>query len=139
MVQLIVSLPTLLSLDSSVGQIPSWGHVDGHRARELALQAGSIWKRIVTDPLTGRAIEASATTYKVPAAMAEQVNARDRTCRAPGCEIPADHCDHDHTKEWKPDGAGGPTAKPTSPASTEATTTSKPPASGTATSHRTEP
>ena len=110
-VQLIVSLPTLLSLDSSVGQIPSWGHVDGHRARELALQAGSIWKRIVTDPLTGRAIEASATTYKVPAAMAEQINARDRTCRAPGCEIPADHCDHDHTKEWKPDGAGGPTAE----------------------------
>jgi hypothetical protein len=108
-VQLIVSLPTLLSLDSSVAQIPSWGYMDGHRARELALQAGSIWKRIVTDPLTGRAIEASATTYQVPAAMAEQINARDRTCRAPGCEIPADRCDHDHTKEWKPDGAGGPT------------------------------
>jgi hypothetical protein len=108
-VQLIVSLPTLLNLDNGVRQIPGWGHVRWHRARELALQAGSIWKRIVTDPLTGWAIEASATTYKVPAAMAEQINARDRTCRAPGCEIPADHCDHDHTKEWKPDGAGGPT------------------------------
>ena len=112
LVQLIVSLPTILTLDSSVGQIPGWGYVDGHRARELALQAGSIWKRVVTDPLTGRAIEASATTYKVPAEMAEMIGARDRTCRAPGCEIPADHCDHDHTKEWKPDGAGGPTTEP---------------------------
>jgi hypothetical protein len=114
-VHLVVSLPTLLSLDGSVGQIPGWGYLDGHRARELALQTGSIWKRVVTDPLTGRAIEVSASSHTVPAAMAEQINARDRTCRAPGCEIPADHCDHDHTKEWKPDGAGGPTTE-TNPA-----------------------
>ena len=43
--------------------------------------------------------------------MAEQVKARDGTCRAPGCEIPAEHTDLDHSKEWKPDGAGGPTAE----------------------------
>jgi len=97
--------------EAGVGQIPGWGYLPGRRARELALQAGTIWTRIVTDPLTGRAIEASATTYKVPAAIGEQVNARDRTCRAPGCEIPAERCDHDHTKEWKPGGAGGPTAE----------------------------
>jgi hypothetical protein len=53
--------------------------------------------------------------------MAEQVKTRDGTCRAPGCEIPADRCDHDHTKEWtttptdthntgRP--TGGPTAEP---------------------------
>jgi hypothetical protein len=110
-VQLIVSLTTILGVEAGVGQIPGWGYLPGRRARELALQAGTIWTRIVTDPLTGRAIEASATTYKVPAAIGEQVNARDRTCRAPGCEIPAERCDHDHTKEWKPGGAGGPTAE----------------------------
>ena len=43
--------------------------------------------------------------------MAEQVNARDRTCRAPGCEIPAESCDQDHAKDWEPDAAGGPTAE----------------------------
>ena len=80
-------------------------------ARELALQLGSIWKRVVTDPLTGRAIEVTAGTYRVPAAMAEQVKTRDGTCRAPGCEIPTERSDLDHSKEWKPDGAGGPTAE----------------------------
>ena len=110
-VQLITSLPTLLGVDQGVGHIVGWGAVPAWQARQLALRLGSIWKRVVTDPLTGRAIEVSATTYKVPAAMAEQVNARDRTCRAPGCEIPAGGCDHDHTQEWKPDDAGGPTSE----------------------------
>jgi hypothetical protein len=111
LVQLITSLPTLAGVDGSTGHISGWGDVPAQRTRAVALRAGSIWKRIVTDPLTGRAIEATATTYKVPAEMANQIGARDRTCRAPGCEIPADHCDHDHTKEWQPDGSGGPTSE----------------------------
>ncbi|MEP7036382.1 MAG: hypothetical protein ABI934_12395, partial [Actinomycetota bacterium] len=110
-VQLTVSLPTLLGIDHGVGHITGWGDVPWRQARALALASGSIWKRVVTDPLTGRAIEVSANTYKVPAAMAEQLAVRDRTCRAPGCEIPAERCDHDHTREWKPDGGGGPTAE----------------------------
>ena len=113
--QLIVSLSTILDLDldldQGVGQIPGWGCVSGQQGRALALRAGSIWKRIVTDPLTGRAIEVSAGTYKVPSGMAGQVTARDGLCRAPGCEIPAEHGDLDHTIEWEPDGAGGPTAE----------------------------
>jgi len=111
-VQLIVSLPTILGLDHGCGHLTGWADIPAHQARDLALHTGSIWKRIVTDPLTGRAIEVTAKTYKVPAAMAEQVKTRDRTCRAPGCEIPADRCDHDHTNEWQPDSAGGPTAEP---------------------------
>jgi len=85
--------------------------VSARAARELALRAGSIWTRVVTDPLTGRAVGATATTYKVPAGMAAQVRARDGVCRAPGCEIPAERCDLDHSLEWEPGGAGGPTAQ----------------------------
>jgi hypothetical protein len=115
-VQLIVTLPTLLGLDHGVGQIPGWGCVSRQQAQDLALQLGSIWKRVVTDPLTGRAVEATAGTYKVPAGMAEQIKTRDGTCRAPGCEIPAERCDLDHSQEWATtsddaDGAGGPTAE----------------------------
>jgi hypothetical protein len=115
-VQLIVTLPTLLGLDHGVGQIPGWGCVSRQQAQDLALRLGSIWTRVVTDPLTGRAIEATAGTYKVPAGMAEQIKTRDRTCRAPGCEIPTERCDLDHSQEWATtspdaDGAGGPTAE----------------------------
>jgi len=110
-VNVVVSLPTLLGVDRGIGQIPGWGALSAAQTRRLALQAGSIWRRIVTDPLTGRAIEASAGTYRVPAAIAEQVKTRDGTCRAPGCEIPAASTDLDHSTEWQPDGAGGPTAE----------------------------
>jgi len=110
-IQLIVSLPTILGLDQGVGLIPGWGAVNSEQARELALAAGSIWSRVVTDPLTGRAIEATAASYKVPAGMALQVRTRDGICRAPGCEIPAGATDLDHSIEWQPDGAGGPTAE----------------------------
>jgi hypothetical protein len=111
LVQLVVSLSTILGLDQGVGAIPGWGAVPWRQARELALQERSIWKRVVTDPLTGRAIEVTAGSYQVPPGMAEQVKARDGTCRAPGCEIPAQRADLDHTIEWQPDDAGGPTAE----------------------------
>ena len=87
-VQLIVSLPTMLGLDRGVGLIPGWAAISGQQAREPALQVGSIWRRVVTDPLTGRAIEVSAGTYKAPAGMAEQIKARDGTCRAPVVRSP---------------------------------------------------
>jgi len=111
-VNVVVSLSTLLGVDTGVGQIPGWGAISAQATRRLALAAGSVWTRIVTDPLTGRAIEATAGTYRVPKAMAEQVNARDGTCRAPGCEIPADRGDLDHSIEWAPDGGGGTTSEP---------------------------
>ncbi len=115
-VNVVVSLSTVLGLEVGVGQIPGWGAVSAQQARRLALQAGSIWTRIVTDPLTGRAVEATAGTYRVPAAMARQVNTRDGTCRAPGCEIPTERTDLDHSIEWTTtsgdtEGAGGPTAE----------------------------
>ena len=83
--------------EAGVGQVPGWGALGAQQTRTLALQAGSIWIRIVTDPLTGRAIEATAGTYRVPAAMTQQVNTRDGTCRAPGCEIPTANTDLDHS------------------------------------------
>jgi hypothetical protein len=110
-VQLIVSLPTLLGIDRGTGLIPGLGAINSQQARELALTAGSIWSRVVTDPLTGRAIEATAATYKVPSGMAVQVRVRDGVCRAPGCEIPAGATDLDHSAEWQSEGAGGPTSE----------------------------
>ncbi len=111
-VAVVVSLATLLGVDRGVGQIPGWGALTARAIRKLALASGSVWTRIVTDPLTGRAIETTAGTYRVPKAMGEQVIARDGTCRAPGCEIPADRGDLDHSIEWEPDGGGGPTSEP---------------------------
>lgn len=40
------------------------------------------------------------TGYHPSAALAEFVRLRDMYCRAPGCDVPADLCDIDHTIPW---------------------------------------
>ncbi|HEX7463011.1 MAG TPA: HNH endonuclease signature motif containing protein [Dermatophilaceae bacterium] len=109
-VKMTMSLATALGLSDAPAEIPGYGFVQADHAREIALTAGSIWTRIVTDPLTGHAIEASTGSYRVPAAMAALVDARDGTCRGPGCTIEAARCDQDHERPWAPRGAGGPTS-----------------------------
>lgn len=37
-------------------------------------------------------------------ALRQAIHARDRTCDHPGCEIPARHCDIDHTTDWDHNG-----------------------------------
>jgi hypothetical protein len=44
--------------------------------------------------------------YRPPAALADFVRTRDRTCRFPGCRQPARRCDLDHVEPFP----GGPTS-----------------------------
>ncbi|WP_431235390.1 HNH endonuclease signature motif containing protein [Mycolicibacterium psychrotolerans] len=48
-------------------------------------------------PLTHPADFAPERGYRPSRALADFVRARDLTCRAPGCDRPASHCDLDHT------------------------------------------
>ena len=56
-------------------------------------------------PLMQPAQACAETGYRPSRALAEFVRARDLTCRGPGCDRPATHCDIDHTIPWP----GGPT------------------------------
>jgi hypothetical protein len=105
-VSLIVSLTTLLTLDDQPGEIPGHGFVPAAVARSIAGAGGSVWRRLVTDPLDGTALELSTTRYRPTREMAEQVAALDRMCQAPGCTVPAGRCDLDHEVPWP----HGPTA-----------------------------
>lgn len=85
-----------------LGEVPGLGFLTGDQVRRLALTAGSVWRRLVTDPTTGTVMEA-CRTYRPTRAMRELVMARDHTCRAPGCEIAARDTDLDHNVPWRPD------------------------------------
>ena len=106
-VTMTMNLATALGISDAPGEITGFGFIQADHAREIALAAGSIWTRIVTDPLTGHAIEASVTSYAVPAEMAVQIDARNGTCRGPGCTIESARCDRDHEIPWAPQGVGG--------------------------------
>ena len=99
-VNLVVALTTMLGLDDQPGEIPGHGFVPAAVARSIATASGSVWRRLVTDPLDGTALELSTTRYRPTARMAQQVAALDGICQAPGCTVPALRCDLDHEVPW---------------------------------------
>ncbi|QDB80122.1 DUF222 domain-containing protein [Georgenia wutianyii] len=80
---------------AEVAELDGYGPITPDVARALALSGGT-WQRLVTDPLSGRLLDVGRTRYRPPAAIAELVRARDRTCVVPGCSTPAAGCDLDH-------------------------------------------
>ena len=94
----LVPLSTLVGGDEP-------GHLDGHGAitaemtRKIA--AGDVnFRRLVFDDLTGRPLDLGARSYQLSAEMRRWLEARDRTCRFPGCRSRAVFCDADHAVEW---------------------------------------
>jgi hypothetical protein len=105
-IRITVALTTLLGLDEHPGDLTGIGPIDATTARDLALAAGGVWRRIITDPLSGTVLDVGRTTYRPPRALARHVHVRDQTCARPGCTTPAEACDLDHTIEYHhpPDG-----------------------------------
>jgi hypothetical protein len=110
-IRVTVPLSTLLG-GSEPGDLAGYGPIDPVTARALA--AGGVWRRLVTDPLSGAVLDLGRTRYRPGVELAEHVVARDRTCVRPGCSADAQSCDLDHTREFHPrpgePGPGGDTA-----------------------------
>ncbi|MGH8893912.1 MAG: HNH endonuclease signature motif containing protein, partial [Actinomycetes bacterium] len=99
----VVALSTLLGLDDEPGELAGHGPITAEVARRIA--AEGTWRRLLTDPVTGQLVAMGSERYEPPQEMRDAVIARDKTCRGPGCRMPADRGDLDHTIEWP----GGPT------------------------------
>lgn len=97
-VNVTVAASTLLGLDDEPGHLDGYVPVTATTARALA--KGGVWRRIVTDPLSGAVLDYGRTRYRPPTALAEYVRVRDRHCAAPGCTVPASRSDLDHTLEY---------------------------------------
>ncbi|WP_147680228.1 HNH endonuclease signature motif containing protein [Actinomyces ruminicola] len=74
-------------------------------ATARALAAGGVWRRLVTDPVSGTVVDVGRTHYRPPVALRELVQARDGSCTFPGCTTPAARCDTDHIQPWAEGGA----------------------------------
>jgi hypothetical protein len=95
-----VPLTTLLGLTDFPGDLAGFGPVIADIARQVvAEQPDATWRFSVYDQL-GELISHGITRRRPTAPDAAFIKARDRTCRAPGCRMPARHCDIDHTHDW---------------------------------------
>jgi hypothetical protein len=92
----VVCVATLLGEDDEPGWLAGYGPISARTARRIAADPTGAWRRLLTDPRTGRMDELSATTYDIPAVLDRHVLAGDLSCRWPGCTRPAWHCDTDH-------------------------------------------
>jgi hypothetical protein len=100
-----VDMATLLGLAETPGELAGYGPINSTLARELA-RDGDL-RRLVTDPVTGTPVDLGRTRYRPSASLRRILEARDPTCRFPGCLRPARACDIDHVTEWI---EGGPTS-----------------------------
>ncbi|MDQ6875278.1 MAG: HNH endonuclease, partial [Actinomycetota bacterium] len=100
-IQFTVPAGALLGGDSP-GELAGYGPITAPTARRIA--ASGTWRRLITDPASGRLLDYGRTTYSPPADLAGHIIARDRVCTFPHCAQPAQRCDIDHAVPWP---AGG--------------------------------
>jgi hypothetical protein len=108
-VRVTIPFTALLGADELPGDLAGYGPIPAAVVRDLA--AGGTWRRILTDPATGRPLDYGTTRYRPPAHLTGLVITRDQTCQFPGCRVPAHRCDIDHAIPHDPDNGTGPTSE----------------------------
>ncbi|MDQ4011866.1 MAG: HNH endonuclease [Actinomycetota bacterium] len=108
-VRITIPYTALLGADDQPGEIAGYGPIPAAVARDLA--AGGTWRRILTDPASGRPVDYGTTCYRPPQHLTGLVITRDQTCQFPGCRVPAHLCDIDHSIPYNPADGTGPTSE----------------------------
>ncbi len=80
--------------------IPGIGIIPAQALQALLQRFDIRISRMLVDAETGVTRETSSTTYRPPARLRQHVQARDGTCRFPGCRVAATRCQLDHVDPW---------------------------------------
>ena len=99
-VDVVIDLDTLLGLNDQPANVHGAGPLPADVARELiAGDPRATIRRIVTDPVTAAPIELGRR-YRIDTALRRLIEARDGSCRFPGCGRPAHRCECDHAQAF---------------------------------------
>jgi hypothetical protein len=102
LIQIVIGYSTLIGADDQPAELVGHGPIPASLAREVA--ADGVWRRLVTEPLSGTLLDHGRTTYHPPAGLADFVRARDVYCRFPGCRRRAADAELDHVIAWSDGG-----------------------------------
>ncbi|MFI0444463.1 DUF222 domain-containing protein [Actinomadura sp. 6N118] len=110
--EITCDLATLMGLREGAAELHGWGHVIADIARQAARRSAAggddtVWRFSITDPVSGELINHGTTRARPSHPARDQrryltgrdrafVIARDRTCRGPGCRVPAQRTEIDH-------------------------------------------
>ncbi|KQR22576.1 hypothetical protein ASF79_10145 [Agreia sp. Leaf335] len=97
-VHIMVPAMTLLGLGDEAAILRGYGPIDPATAAQLTAEATS-WRRILTDPITGRILTTDPRDYRPTARMIDHARLVHPTCVFPGCTVPSERADIDHTED----------------------------------------
>ncbi len=92
-IHVVAEQSTLDGTGDTPGLVPGYGTVPAEQVRAMASQARC-------RPVADAASLTAEPGYRPSAKLADFVRCRDLTCRWPGCDVPADRADIDHTTPW---------------------------------------
>jgi hypothetical protein len=94
MLHLYMQASTLAGLDHQPATLLGYGPIEANQARRLAEDAALT--RILTDPFSGEIKAVDLASYRVPKVLRMAVQARDRSCVFPACDVPSFDTQIDH-------------------------------------------
>jgi hypothetical protein len=101
-VRITISAETLLGLDDNPAFLDGFGPVIASMGRDVA--ATGTWRCAIVDgrhgTLNGLGTSTFTPAYTPSVKLRRHLSARDRTCRYPGCNRPADRSDFDHSTRY---------------------------------------
>ena len=97
-VHVMVPAMTLLGVGEEAAILRGYGPIDPATAAQVTAEATS-WRRILTDPITGRILTADPRDYRPTARMIDHARLVHPTCVFPGCTVPSERADIDHTED----------------------------------------
>jgi hypothetical protein len=101
-VLITISASTLTGDDDQPGHLQGHGPIVASMARQVA--ATGTWRCAIVDDTHGTLLGLGTSTYtpnyKPTERLRRHLFARDRVCRVPGCNAPAELCDVDHCTPW---------------------------------------
>ncbi|MFF3039516.1 HNH endonuclease [Arthrobacter citreus] len=103
-VMVLINADTLAGLDENPAELNGYGPISAETARSMILEALH-WTPLLQDPATGEILTVGRTR-RIPAGLKRWLQARDGTCRFPGCPVNVTHAEIDHTTPYA---RGGPT------------------------------
>lgn len=98
LIHIVMPYSTLIGADDHPAELAGYGPIPADLAREIA--ADAVWKRLITDPLSGALLDHGRHTYRPPQALADHVRARDLECRFPTCRRRTLDTELDHITAW---------------------------------------
>ncbi|SKA99954.1 protein of unknown function [Agreia bicolorata] len=97
-VHVMVPAMTLLGVGEEAAILRGYGPIDPATAAQLTAEATS-WRRILTDPITGRILNTDPRDYRPTKAMIDHARLVHPECVFPGCTVPSEQADMDHTED----------------------------------------